>query len=58
MHWEQQLPLSQVQELKEAGDLDKILVPIDEMFSDYDAITLKEEFMSFVYNGNTFMPKH
>lgn len=55
---EDSLTLSQVQELKETGDLDKILVPIDEMFSDYEAITLKEDFMSFVYNGNTFMPKH
>ena len=55
---EDSLTLSQVQELKEAGNLDKILVPIDEMFSDYEAITLKEEYMSFVYNGNTFMPKH
>ena len=55
---EDSLTLSQVQELKETGDLDKILVPIDGMFSEYEAITLKEEFMSFVYNGNTFMPKH
>ena len=55
---EDSLTLSQVQELKEAGDLDKILVPIDEMFSNYEAITLKDEFMSFVYNGNTFLPKH
>ena len=55
---EDSLTLSQVQELKDSGDLEQILVPIDEMFSDYDAITLKEEFMSFVYNGNTFMPKH
>ena len=55
---EDSLKLSQVQELKEAGNLDKILVPIDEMFSNYEAITLKEEFMSFIYNGNTFMPKH
>jgi tRNA pseudouridine55 synthase len=55
---EDSLTLSQVQELKDSGDLEKILVPIDEMFSNYDAITLKEEFMSFVYNGNTFMPKH
>ena len=55
---EDSLTLSQVQELKESGVLDKILVPIDEMFSDYEAITLKEEFMSFIYNGNTFMPKH
>ena len=52
------LTLSQVQELKDSGDLEQILVPIDEMFSDYEAITLKEEFMSFVYNGNTFLPKH
>ena len=55
---EDSLTLSQVQELKEAGNLDKILVPIDEMFSNYEAITLKDEFMSFVYNGNTFLPKH
>ena len=52
------MTLSQVQELKENGKLEEILVPIDEMFSDYEAITLKEEFMSFVYNGNTFLPKH
>ena len=55
---EDSLTLSQVQELKEAGELEKILVPIDEMFSNYEAITLKEEYMSFVYNGNTFLPKH
>ena len=55
---EDSLTLSRVQELKDIGELEKILVPIDEMFSDYEAITLKEEFMSFVYNGNTFLPKH
>ena len=55
---EDSLTLSQVQELKKAGKLAKILVPIDEMFLDYEAITLKEEYMSFVYNGNVFMPKH
>lgn len=55
---EDSLTLSQVQELKKAGKLAKILVPIDEMFLDYEAITLKEEYMSFVYNGNAFMPKH
>ena len=35
------LTLSQVQALKEAGELEKILVPIDELFSEYEAITLK-----------------
>ena len=52
------MTLSQVAELKQNGELEKKLVPIDEMFSDYEAITLKEEFVSFLYNGNTFLPKH
>lgn len=52
------LTLEQVSAMKEGGRLEKILVPIDEMFLDYEAVTLKEEFMSFVYNGNVFFPKH
>lgn len=52
------LTLAQVQALKEEGKLEEILVPIDEMFANYEAVTLKEEFMSFVYNGNVFFPKH
>lgn len=50
--------LQQVEELKEAGRLDEILVPIDAMFSEYEAVTLKKEFAAFAYNGNMFMPKH
>lgn len=50
--------LAQVQELKDCGRLADVLVPIDEMFSDYEAVTLKSEFMALVYNGNTFLPKH
>jgi len=52
------LTLAQVAEYKENGKLDEILVPIDEMFSDYEAVTLKNEFAAFAYNGNMFMPKH
>lgn len=52
------LKLSQVQEMKDAGCLDEIIVPVDAMFSEYDAVTLKREFVSFAYNGNIFMPKH
>ncbi len=50
--------LEQVRELKEAGRLDEIIVPIDAMFDKYDAVTLKKEFAAFAYNGNVFMPKH
>lgn len=52
------LTLAEVQTLKEEGKLEEVLVPIDEMFANYEAVTLKEEYMSFVYNGNVFFPKH
>ena len=52
------LTLEQVSALKQDERLGEILIPIDEMFSEYEAVTLKEEFMSFVYNGNVFFPKH
>lgn len=50
--------LTQVQDLKEAGRLGEILVPIDQMFSEYQAVTIKKECASFVYNGNIFFQKH
>ena len=52
------LTLSKVQEMKDGGRLEEILVPIDKMFSEYEAVTLKEEFLPLVYNGNVFLPKH
>lgn len=52
------LTLEQVSTLKQEERLGEILTPIDEMFSEYEAVTLKEEFVSFVYNGNVFFPKH
>ena len=55
---QESLTLSKVQELKENGKLEEFLVPIDEMFSDYEAVGLKDEAMALVYNGNVFYPKH
>lgn len=52
------LTLDEVRALKEEGRLEEILVPIDAMFEQYEAVTLKEEFMSCVYNGNIFFPKY
>jgi tRNA pseudouridine55 synthase len=52
------LTLEQVSALKQDERFGEILIPIDEMFSEYEAVTLKEEFISFVYNGNVFFPKH
>lgn len=50
--------LAQVQLLKEEGRLEEVLTAIDEMFADYEAVTLKDEFVAFAYNGNVFLPKH
>lgn len=52
------LTLEEVQSMKKAGKLDTVLVPIDDLFSEYEAVTLKEEYQSFAYNGNVFFPKH
>lgn len=50
--------LDEVRSIKEAGRLDEILVPIDKMFEMYEAVTLKDEFVAFAYNGNLFKAKH
>ena len=52
------LTLEQVAKLMKADQLEAHMVAIDEMFSDYEAVALKDEFVSLVYNGNVFFPKH
>ena len=52
------LTLSEIQELRDAERLEEVLVPIEKMFSEYQAVTIKKEFAAFAYNGNWFMPKH
>lgn len=55
---EDSITLSQLEEMQEQGIVGQVLIPIEEMFFEYPAVTLKEEFVSFIYNGNTFLPKH
>lgn len=50
--------LAQIQEQKDAGRLEELITPIDAMFAEFEAVTLKEEFEAFAYNGNVFLPKH
>ena len=52
------ITLDEVRDLKNAGKLEEYLVPIDDMFDMYEAVTLKDEFVAFAYNGNLFKPKH
>ncbi len=55
---ENSVTLAQIQEQKDAGKLEELITPIDVMFAEFEAVTLKEEFVSFAYNGNVFLPKH
>lgn len=55
---EDSITLVQIQLKKEAGELDEFITPIDAMFEQFEAVTLREEFVSFAYNGNMFLPKH
>ncbi len=55
---EDSLTLDEVARKKAEGKLEDVVIPIDQMFSEYEAVTLKEEFAAFAYNGNMFMPKH
>ena len=50
--------LKQVEEFVKTGKLEEILTPIDAMFEQYEAVSLKPDFLPLVYNGNTFSPKH
>lgn len=52
------LTLDEVRTLREEGRLSEILVPIDAMFDMYEAVTLKNEYVAFAYNGNLFKVKH
>jgi len=49
---EDSLKLSTVVEQKENGMLESHLVKIDDMFLDYQGVTVSEEFTKLLYNGN------
>ena len=44
--------LDEIEALKQEGMLEKILVPIDEMFPSYPKITVKDDWKAFAKNGN------
>ncbi|MEE1315055.1 MAG: tRNA pseudouridine(55) synthase TruB [Faecalimonas sp.] len=52
------LTLAEVEAKQQGGCLEEVLVPIDAMFSQYEAVVLKKEASAFAYNGNVFLPKH
>lgn len=51
------LTLSEIEEARDAGNLSKVIVPIDTMLSKYRSITVSKEWERFLYNGNALEKK-
>lgn len=55
---ENALKLQQIQELKDAGDIDKVIMSVDSVFENLGKCVVKKEFNILIYNGNFFEMKH
>lgn len=53
---EDALPLSRVQELADGGELEKYVIPVEEMFASCPQVVMKPEFERLIENGNAFYP--
>jgi len=51
---EDSITLSEVERLRDEGLLDKVILPVDRVFSDLPAAVLKETSSRLGYNGNSF----
>ena len=50
--------LSEIQERKEAGKIEEILLPVDEVFSSLKKLKVGKEQETLVHNGNPFSLKN
>lgn len=55
---EEAYPLSKIEQLAKAGELETILLPTDAVFKELDSYTVKAEFEILVKNGNPLLPAH
>ena len=46
--------LQNIQELKENGSLEQILIPVDSLFEDYRRVQVDKKQEPLLYNGNMF----
>lgn len=54
---ENALALSEVESLKQNDSLDAYIVPVDEMFSELKNVSVKDEYLKMLENGNCLYPK-
>lgn len=53
-HIEDSLTLSEIEELVRENNFESNIVNIEDMFADYDKISVEEKFNRLIYNGNAF----
>jgi tRNA pseudouridine55 synthase len=49
--------LSQVQTLKDGGELESAVMPVDSVFAEYNALHVKGQYKKLTDNGNAFFPE-
>ena len=54
---EQARTLSQIQKLKDEGNLDSIIIPVEQMFHKLPALTVKKDMQRLLENGNAIRPE-
>ena len=46
--------LSEIEQIRDAGKLSEILIPVDQMFLSYPKVTVLEKYQLALANGNSF----
>lgn len=55
---DQALTLSQIEQLRDAGEIGEHIVPVDQVFADYPAVHVLPQFRKMIDNGNSFTEQH
>lgn len=55
---ENSLTLERIEQLRDCGSLEEYIIPVEKMFEQYPAVTVKKEFEKRVLNGNSFSENH
>lgn len=55
---DQALTLSQIEQLRDAGEIGEQIVPVDQVFADYPAVRVLSQFRKMIDNGNSFTEQH
>lgn len=52
------ITLKQIEDIANRNLIDSVLIKVDELFPDYEKISVLEEFSKIIYNGNVILPNN